>query len=80
MPAATANANYGGLTAVFLGPINPTQLLEYGLFPGQNHGEKQAHWHNRKAACNPQLLVGKDRDPDCRLASLQTCPLHSQCP
>lgn len=79
MPAATANAYYGGLTAVFLGPINPTQLLEHGLFPGQNHGEKQAHWHNGRAACNPQLLVGKDRDPTaawllCRLAHCSQCP------
>lgn len=37
MPAATANAYYDGLTVVFLGQINPTQLLEHGLFPGQNH-------------------------------------------
>lgn len=41
--------------------MNPTQLLEHRFFPGQNHGEKRARWHNGKAACNPQLLVGIDR-------------------
>lgn len=73
MPAATANVYYDGLTAVFLGPRNPTQLLEHGLSLGQNHGEKRALWHNGEATCNPQLLVGKDGGPTaswllCRLA------------
>lgn len=49
--------------AVVLGQINPTQLLEHHLFPGQNRKEKRARWHNGKAVCNPQLLMGKDRDP-----------------
>lgn len=44
--------------AVVLGQINPIQLLEHHLFPGQNRKEKRAHWHNGKAACNPQLLMG----------------------
>lgn len=54
MPAATANAYYDGLSVVFLGPINPTQLPEHGLFPGQNHGEKIALWHTGEAACSAQ--------------------------
>lgn len=57
--------------------MNPTQLLEHHLFPGQNHGEKIARWHNGKAAHNPQLLMGKDRDP---AATQLLCPLYSQCP
>lgn len=61
MLAATANAYYDGLTVVFLGPINPTQLPEHGLFLGQNHGEKIALWHTGEAACSAQDIRSAPR-------------------
>lgn len=77
MPAATANAYYDGLTVAFLGPINPTQLPEHGLFPGQNHGEKIALWHTGEAACSAQ---DKRSAASCPSSSLRTCPWHGRCP
>lgn len=49
MPAATANAYYDGLTVVFLGPINPTQLTRTWLTAGSKPWRENsalAYWRS----------------------------------